>query len=119
MVGKWFPERRGARTGFVNGGFAYGALPFNFVFNYAFDTGNYNEVLDLIGVHVLIVVAACAWFFKDPPKNWWPADVDPLSPAGNARSAVGPAKNPPAAKQYTPKEAVRTGMLPLMWLTSY
>jgi len=28
MVGKWFPERRGARTGFVNGGFAYGSLPF-------------------------------------------------------------------------------------------
>ncbi|MCZ9339014.1 MFS transporter, partial [Streptomyces sp. TRM76130] len=27
MVGKWFPERRGARTGFVNGGFAYGSLP--------------------------------------------------------------------------------------------
>ncbi|WP_405534583.1 MFS transporter [Streptomyces sp. NBC_00075] len=28
MVGKWFPERRGARTGFVNGGFAYGSPPF-------------------------------------------------------------------------------------------
>ena len=117
MVGKWFPERRGARTGFVNGGFAYGALPCIFIFNYAFDTGDYHEVLDLIGVYVLIVVAACAWFFKDPPKNWWPADVDPPSPAGNARSAAGLAKNPPAVKQYTPKEAVRTGMLPLMWLT--
>ena len=38
----------GARkTGFVNGGFAYGSLPFIFIFNYAFDTGNYHEVLDL------------------------------------------------------------------------
>ncbi|MEE1748236.1 OFA family MFS transporter [Streptomyces sp. JV184] len=116
MVGKWFPERRGAKTGFVNGGFAYGALPFIFIFNYAFDTGDYNEVLDLIGVYVLIVVAGCAWFFKDPPKNWWPAEAGPPDGAGGTRSAAGPAKNPPAVKQYTPMEAVRTGMLPLMWL---
>ncbi|WP_285564304.1 MULTISPECIES: OFA family MFS transporter [unclassified Streptomyces] len=117
MVGKWFPERRGAKTGFVNGGFAYGALPFIFIFNYAFDTSNYNEVLDLIGLYVLIVVAVCAWFFKDPPKNWWPSDIDPLNYTGNAKSAASLAKNPPASKQYTPKEAIRTGMLPLMWIT--
>ncbi|GHJ99424.1 MFS transporter [Streptomyces sp. Y2F8-2] len=117
MVGKWFPERRGAKTGFVNGGFAYGSLPFIFIFNYAFDTGNYNEVLDLIGVYVLIVVACCAWFFQDPPKNWWPADVDPLSHSGSIRSATSLAKNPPAVRQYTPREAIRTGMLPLMWVT--
>ncbi|MFF5583455.1 OFA family MFS transporter [Streptomyces hygroscopicus] len=117
MVGKWFPERRGAKTGFVNGGFAYGALPFIFIFNYWFDTGDYHEVLDLIGVYVLIVVAVCAWFFKDPPKNWWPADIDPIGYAGNAKSAAGLAKNPPAVRQYTPKEAIRTGMLPLMWVS--
>ncbi|MBI0298030.1 OFA family MFS transporter [Streptomyces sp. PRKS01-29] len=117
MVGKWFPERRGAKTGFVNGGFAYGALPFIFIFNYWFDTGNFDEVLDLIGVYVLIIVAVCAWFFKDPPKNWWPADIDPLSYTGNAKSAASLAKNPPAVRQYTPKEAIRTGMLPLMWFS--
>ncbi|MFI6560473.1 OFA family MFS transporter [Streptomyces sp. NPDC050534] len=117
MVGKWFPERRGAKTGFVNGGFAYGSLPFIFIFNYAFDTGNYNEVLDLIGVYVLIAVAVCAYFFKDPPKNWWPADIDPLSFSGNTKSAHSLAKNPPAVRQFTPKEAIRTGMLPLMWIT--
>ncbi|GAA2303875.1 OFA family MFS transporter [Streptomyces violaceusniger] len=117
MVGKWFPERRGAKTGFVNGGFAYGALPFIFIFNYWFDTGNFDEVLDLIGVYVLIVVAVCAWFFKDPPKNWWPADIDPLNHAGNAKSAASLAKNPPAVRQYTPKEAIKTGVLPLMWLS--
>ncbi|QHC24633.1 OFA family MFS transporter [Streptomyces sp. GS7] len=117
MVGKWFPERRGARTGFVNGGFAYGALPFIFLFNYAFDTGDFHEVLDLIGVYVLIVVAGCAWFFKDPPKNWWPPDIDPPHCGGNARSAAGPVKNPPAARQFTPGEAVRSGMLPLIWVS--
>lgn len=111
MVGKWFPERRGARTGFVNGGFAYGAVPFIFLFNYTFDTGNYAEVLDLIGVYILLVVCVCAWFFKDPPKNWWPAGIDP-PPSSRLRS-----RNPPAVRQFTPKEAIRSGMLPLIWVT--
>ncbi|MEU1315760.1 OFA family MFS transporter [Streptomyces tibetensis] len=117
MVGKWFPERRGARTGFVNGGFAYGSLPFIFIFNYGFDTANYHRVLDLIGAYVMIVVVACAFFFKDPPKNWWPAEIDPLSFSGDRKNAASLAKNPPAVRQYTPKEAIRTGMLPLMWLS--
>ncbi|WP_438484951.1 OFA family MFS transporter [Streptomyces sp. S186] len=134
MVGKWFPERRGAKTGFVNGGFAYGALPFIFVFNYAFDSGDFKEVLDGIGVYVLIVVAGCAWFFKDPPKNWWPAEVDPLHSdgrpntgerpgagerphsEGSGKSAVSLARNPPAVRQFTPGEAIRSGMLPLIWV---
>ncbi|MFG2497656.1 OFA family MFS transporter [Streptomyces sp. NPDC048441] len=117
MVAKWFPERRGAKTGFVNGGFAYGSLPFIFIFNYAFDTGNYHRVLDLIGAYILVVVLTCAFFFKDPPKNWWPSDVDPLETSGASKNAVSLAKNPPAVRQFTPKEAIRTGMLPLMWFT--
>ncbi|KPC59549.1 OFA family MFS transporter [Streptomyces chattanoogensis] len=111
MVGKWFPERRGARTGWVNGGFAYGAVPFIFLFTYSFDTGNYAEMLDLIGVYILLVVCVCAWFFKDPPKNWWPAGIAP-PPSSRLRS-----RNPPAVRQFTPKEAIRSGMLPLMWVT--
>ncbi|MFJ2830602.1 OFA family MFS transporter [Streptomyces sp. NPDC087263] len=116
MVGKWFPERRGAKTGFVNGGFAYGSLPFIFIFNYAFDTANYHRVLDLIGIYIMVVVVATAFFFKDPPKNWWPADIDPLTYGSTTKGAASLAKNPPAVKQYTPKEAIRTGMLPLMWI---
>ncbi|GGJ32394.1 OFA family MFS transporter [Streptomyces brasiliensis] len=117
MVGKWFPEKRGAKTGFVNGGFAYGALPFIFIFNYAFDTSNYNAILDIVGVYILIVVAICAYFFKDPPKNWWPADIDPLAQAGKQNSAQSVQKNPPAVHQYTPKEALRTPQLYLMWIS--
>lgn len=102
MVGKWFPERRGAKTGFVNGGFAYGALPFIFIFNYAFDTSNYNEVLDLIGVYVLVIVAVCAWFFKDPPKNWWPSEVDPLTYASAPKNTRSLRKNPPPCGSTRP-----------------
>ncbi|AIA06981.1 OFA family MFS transporter [Streptomyces noursei] len=117
MVGKWFPERRGAKTGFVNGGFAYGALPFIFVFNYAFDTSDVTEVLDGIGVYVLLVVAGCAWFFKDPPKNWWPVDVAPPHTDDPGRRPAYLVKNPPAVRQFTPKEAILSGMLPLMWVS--
>ncbi|MGY0490712.1 OFA family MFS transporter [Streptomyces sp. WG-D5] len=116
MVGKWFPERKGGKTGFVNGGFAYGSLPFIFIFNYAFDTGNYQTVLDLVGLYVMVVVFVCAFFFKDPPKNWWPAHIDPLAQGGSGKSAASLAKNPPAVRQFTPMEAIRTGMLPLMWV---
>jgi MFS family permease len=116
MVGKWYPEKRGARTGFVNGGFAYGTIPFIFVFSYVFDENNFTTVLDFVGIYMLVVVGICGYLFKDPPKNWWPAEIDPLTHGKNdPRAAKRLAKNPPAVKQFTPKEAFKTGMLPLMW----
>jgi len=117
MVGKWFPEKRGARTGFVNGGFAYGAVPFIFVFSFLFNEANFTFVLTIIGVYMLVVVGACGFLFKDPPKNWWPHDVDPLEWAASPKSARSLAKNPPAVRQYGPMEAIRTGQLPLMWFS--
>lgn len=113
-VGKWYPEKRGARTGFVNGGFAYGSLPFIFLFNYAFNTSDYQTVLDLVGVYVLALVIICGLFFRDPPKNWWPAHVDPLK-AEKQTADRALSKNPPAVRQFTPKEAIKTGMIPMMW----
>jgi MFS family permease len=110
MVGKWFPEKRGARTGFVNGGFAYGTLPFIYVFSYWFHPSNFALVLNLVAIYMLIVIGACAVFFKDPPKNWWPAEERRVATAKSA------AKNPPAVGQFAPLQALRTGQLPLMWL---
>jgi len=117
MVGKWFPEKRGGKTGFVNGGFAYGAVPFIFVFSYLFDASSFTLVLTLIGLYMLVVVAVCGFLFKDPPKNWWPADVDPLAWAARPDSARALAKNPPAVRQYGPMDAFKTGQLPLMWFS--
>jgi MFS family permease len=117
MVGKWYPDKRGARTGFVNGGFAYGTVPFIFVFSYVFEPDNFVLVLDLVGFYMLVVVGVCGFLFKDPPKNWWPAEVDPLTWKGSSKAKVGAlTKNPPAVRQFTPKEAFKTGMLPLMWV---
>lgn len=117
IVGKWYPERRGAKTGFVCSGFAYGAVPFIFVFSYALRPDTYVWLLDGVGVFMLVIVASCGMFFRDPPKNWWPADIDPLRWAASTSGAKSLAKNPPAFRQYTPLEAIRTGMLPLMWLS--
>jgi MFS family permease len=116
MVGKWYPERRGGKTGFVNGGFAYGAVPFIFIFSYALHPSTYVWVLDLVGVYMLIVIAVCGLLFRDPPKNWWPAHIDPLQWSESQSGPKG-LKNPPAVKQYTTMEAIKTGMLPLMWLS--
>src|SRR3984893_8714134 len=117
LVGKWYPERRGGKTGFVNGGFAYGAVPFIFIFSYALHPNTYVWVLDLVALYMLVVVAVCGLLFRDPPKNWWPADVDPLKWATSKKGAESLRKNPPAVRQYTPMEAIKTGMLPLMWLS--
>lgn len=116
MVGKWFPEKRGARTGFVNGGFAYGAVPFIYIFSSLLHPGNYTMILDLVGLYMLVVVGICGFLFRDPPKNWWPKEVDPVDWVRNTKTNASLAKNPPATKQYSPMEAIRTGMLPLMWV---
>lgn len=117
LVGKWYPERRGAKTGFVNGGFAYGAVPFIFIFSYALHPTTYVWVLDIVGVYMLVVCAACGYFFRDPPKNWWPAEIDPVEWADSKKGAESLKKNPPAVRQFTTVEAIKTGMLPLMWLS--
>jgi MFS family permease len=117
IVGKWYPERRGAKTGFVCSGFAYGAVPFIFIFSYALHPNTYVWVLDGVGLFMLLVVALCGARLQDPPKNWWPAEIDPVQWATSKSGAESLRKNPPAVRQYAPLEAVKTGMLPLMWLS--
>jgi len=118
MVGKWFPEKKGARTGFVNGGFAYGAVPFIYIFSYFFTPKTFTPVLTAIAVYMFVVLFACAIFFKDPPKDWWPAEVDPREwkKDSKAKAVRSLRKNPPAAGQFGPMAAIKTGMLPLLWL---
>src|SRR6202790_5349614 len=117
IVGKWYPERRGAKTGFVCSGFAYGAVPFIFIFSYALHPNTYVWVLDGVGLFMVVVVALCGARLQDPPKNWWPAEIDPVQWATSKSGAESLRKNPPAIRQYTPMEAIKTGMLPLMWLS--
>jgi MFS family permease len=115
IVGKWFPERKGWLTGFVNGGFAYGSIPFIIIFNYWFTPANHSLVLSLVGVYMLVLMAGTGWFFSDPPRNWWPASVDPINWAKDEKARRNLVKNPPADHQYTPAEATRTPQLWIMW----
>ncbi|MER5760498.1 OFA family MFS transporter [Streptomyces sp. NPDC002082] len=115
MVGKWYPERKGGKTGLVNGGFAYGSVPFVFLFTSVLDLDNYQVLFTCVGFGLCALVATAGWFFKDPPKGWWPAHVDPLKVSEDPRIRRALAVNPPAAKQYTPREAARTPLLWMMW----
>jgi MFS family permease len=115
IVGKWFPERKGGLIGFVNGGFAYGSIPFIIIFNYWFTPANHSLVLSLVGVYMLVLMVGCGWFFADPPRNWWPASVDPVNWARDKKARRNLLKNPPAARQFTPAEATRTPQLWIMW----
>ncbi|MEV7981880.1 OFA family MFS transporter [Streptomyces sp. NPDC086519] len=115
MVGKWYPERKGGKTGFVNGGFAYGSVPFVFLLTSALDLSDHRVLLSSVGIGLCLVVASAGWFFRDPPKNWWPPHVNPLNVAQDPRTRRALAKNPPAVRQYTPREAARTPVLWMMW----
>lgn len=117
MTSKWYPEKKGLRTGFVNGAYAYGSVPFIFLFAYDFTPKNFVGVLEMVGVILGGTLIIISFFFKDPPKNWWPADVDPLKWAAEASKHRALSKNPPAYKQWTPGEVIRTWQVYALWIT--
>jgi len=114
IVAKWFPERKGFLTGFVNGGWAYGAVPFIFIIGAAGSGGGANTMSPhtlktYIFVQGLImtggiIIAGC--FMKDPPKNWWPKAVDPLN--WHKHSTRDLQNNPPALRHFTVQQMWRT-----------
>lgn len=114
-AGKWFPERRGAATGLAGGGLALGAVPFAVLFAADLDPSAARAVLTGAGIGLCLAVAAAGRLLQDPPKNWWPAHIDPLKPAADPRIRRALRRNPPAVRHYTPKEAART---PVLWLMS-
>ncbi|MFE7170934.1 OFA family MFS transporter [Streptomyces sp. NPDC057616] len=115
-AGKWYPERKGFRTGLVSAGPALGSVPFAVLVASGLDLGGHPAVLAAVGTGLCLVVAAAGRSLVDPPKNWWPADVDPLRMTGEAKTRRALLKNPPAVRQYTVREAVRTPVLWMMWL---
>jgi MFS transporter, OFA family, oxalate/formate antiporter len=110
IVAKWYPEKKGWRTGFVNGGWAYGSVPFILAVG-GFATGGgvgatlsasaVQHFILIQGVIMTVGIGIGAWFLKDPPKNWWPSSVDPLNWAKSKRTARDLLSNPPALGHYT------------------
>ncbi|MGB9185398.1 MAG: OFA family MFS transporter [Solirubrobacteraceae bacterium] len=109
IVAKWYPDKKGWRTGFVNGGFAYGAVPWIIAvggFSSASGIGILSpsavkEFILIQGVAMSAVIFLAAQFMKDPPRNWWPVSVDPLNWAKNKRTARDLLSNPPAWDHYS------------------
>lgn len=116
IVARWYPERKGWRTGFVNGGWAYGAVPFIIgigatASSSGATTMNASQTIHFIwmqGIIMTVIIALGGAFMKDPPKNWWPAHIDPLNWKNNDRTPRDLITNPPALHQYTLKEMWQT-----------
>ncbi|MGH3420627.1 MAG: OFA family MFS transporter [Streptosporangiaceae bacterium] len=112
IVAKWYPEKKGWRTGFVNGGWAYGAVPFIIVIggiNGAAINMTPSQIKNYIlwqGLNMTVGIAIAGWFMKDPPKNWWPKEVDPLN--WEKHSTRDLRSNPPALRHYNGVEMWRT-----------
>src|SRR5215472_2516484 len=112
IVAKWYPEKKGWRIGFVNGGWAYGAVPFIIViggFSGAALNMSPNQIKNYILVQGLIMtvgIGIAGIFLKDPPKNWCPKTIDPLN--WHKHSTRDLEHNPPALRHYNLGEMWRT-----------
>ena len=112
IVAKWYPEKKGWRTGFVNGGWAYGAVPFIIVIgglNGAAINMPPNQLKAYIlwqGLIMTVGIGIAGIFMKDPPKNWWPKEIDPLN--WQKHSTRDLRNNPPALRHYHGREMWRT-----------
>jgi MFS family permease len=112
IVAKWYPEKKGWRTGFVNGGWAYGAVPFIIVIG-GISGAALNMTPSQIKTYILwqglimtIGIGIAGIFMKDPPKNWWPKEIDPLN--WQKHSTRDLLHNPPSLRHYTVGEMWRT-----------
>ena len=116
IVAKWYPNNKGWRTGFVNGGWAYGAVPFIAAIGGFSTAGGVLSTMSPHSVKVFIIVqgiimtagiGVAGLFLKDPPKNWWPArEADPLTWQQHGNADLR--NNPPALRHYTLRQMWRT-----------
>ncbi|WP_350277828.1 OFA family MFS transporter [Kribbella sp. HUAS MG21] len=109
---RWFPDRRTATIGFVTGGFAVGAVPSILLLTVL----DQWVVFDLAAAVAVLVVLIAGGLLKDPPRHWWPAEIDAQAWAIDRTLNRSIPHNAPAVRHYRPGEAMRTGALPLMWL---
>jgi MFS transporter, OFA family, oxalate/formate antiporter len=114
IVAKWYPEKKGWRTGFVNGGWAYGSVPFIIAIGGFTQGGGATIMSPAAAKHFIIIqgiimtvgIVIAGFFLKDPPKSWWPKDIDPLN--WHKRATNDLIHNPPALRHYTLQQMWRT-----------
>lgn len=112
---RWFPEKRVATIGFVTGGFACGAVPVIALVSVLGPQAQ-PAVLICAALGALVLGAVAGRWLLDPPAHWWPAHIDAQLWAVDHQLNRSIPHNMPAVRHYTTGEAVRTGVLPVMWL---
>lgn len=115
-VAKWYPERSARAVGTVTGAFAYGSLPAVVFAVVALDASGLVAALQGVALVVFLVVAVSGLLFVDPPAHWWPAAVDPRQWSLGREINPGRRLNPPAVRDFSAPQAVRTRALPVMGL---
>jgi len=113
---KWFPDRRVSTIGFVTGGFACGAVPVVLALTLVTSRSGQGLVLDAAAALALVAVTLAGQLLSDPPSQWWPADIDAQLWAVDRHLNPSLPSNIPAMRSYAPREALRTGAMPLMWM---
>ena len=118
IVNKWYPDKKGFRTGLIDGGFAYGALPWIIALGALGAASGAsgmapNAASSFIitqGITITCVIVFFGIFIIDPPKNWWPAYIDPLKWSVDAarKKVTDLLRNPPAPRHVGPKAMWRT-----------
>lgn len=108
VVNKWFPEKRGWRLGLANGAWAYGSVPFIILYIYAFNQSDFQEILYITGFAIGIGLIIASFLVVDPPKYWWPKDVDPIATREARLKSRELKVNPPPIAQWTPREMLAT-----------
>jgi MFS family permease len=115
-VAKWYPDRMAGRVSRVTGAFAYGSVPFIVAAVIGLDASNLALVFDVAAVVLFLLVAGSGMYFRDPPARWWPADVDPRAWGLGQSGNPGRRKNPPAVREYSARQAMRTRVMPVMYV---
>lgn len=110
IVSKWFPDKKGFLTGLANGAWAYGGAPFIFIYALYLNSSTLVWIFIMTGAIIGIGMIFPAIFAIDPPKNWWPKEVDPIK-ARKGTASRELKHNPPAVAQWSVKEfwATRQG----------
>lgn len=106
VVAMWYPERP-ARTYFVSGAFAYGAVPFVVLAAQVAVPADVETLLAIAGVLVFVIVGAAALVLRDPPERWWPVHLDPRRWALDKSVNPGLRHNRPAVRRYSPGEVLK------------
>lgn len=115
-VAKWYPERSAAAVGWVTGAFAYGSVPVVVATVVALDASSWLPALDIAAIVMFLLIAVSGLLFVDPPARWWPAAVEPQRWSLGTEPSRGRRRNPPAVREFSAPQALRTRALPTMGL---